>query len=293
MRALTRLCAVLLLMGCASGGNVAPPANPDAVPDVEPAEPAALRDLEAECSRAARLAETGEHKPAVEALEALLKAGATCPDTVMETVEDSRRRLTDADELARRGLEARRLGDIAAARESFLLALTVYPRYYWVQKLVEDLPADASHEIAALRKAAAERVSSGRPEEALEILEQAALLPSAGPEVAAEIGRLRGELAVTRLDEARRAQQAKDLSRAFERAQEAISARPDQPILGQVVDFARRLGLDLFSTGELVQARDLWEAALSLDQGNGLLQEYLGQVNARLRNLAVIKEDGS
>ncbi len=308
MRAIARFCVLVFVTGCATGGKVAPPETPepseaacaDCLPSderppdtmlpVDPMNPALPLNVEAECSQAARLSAVGEHKPAVDGLETVLRAGATCPDAVMTAVKDSGRRLADADELARVGLEARKVGDIATAKESFHLALVVYPKYYWVQKLVHDLPADSLPEVQALREAAAERLSSGLPEEALELLEQAALMSSAGPEVAEEMARIRTEVAIVRLSEARRAQQTGDLSRAAERTKEALAAQPDQPVLEQVVDFARRLGLHLFSTGELIKARNLWDAALSLDQGNALLGQYLEEVNARLRNLDAIKD---
>lgn len=312
MRGLAALCALLLVAGCASRGKVAQPplVDPEIVaeesecadcpavdaappePEVEIAPPVVAPDMEAECRQAAGLVEAGEHKPAIESLDLVLRAGASCDDQVLGAVQESQRLLAAADELARRGLDARRAGDVAGARDSFRRALAVYPKYYWVQRLEQDLPADSSGELAELREAASAAEASGRPEMAIELLERAAGLPSAGPEIAVEIGRLRAELVAARLGAARHAQRTGNLAQALTWTEEAIAARPAPPLQEQVVEFARRLGLTLFSAGELVQARRLWNAALSLDQANGLLRQYLDEVEARLKTLDAIKDDG-
>ncbi len=313
MRKLATLCGVLIVAGCASRGKVAPPPEPESVepaaaearcadcPPVDGAPPAVvveiappveIPDMEGECQRAAGFSEAGEHKPAVESLDLVLRAGASCEASVLGAVEESQRRLAEADDLARRGLEARRQGDVAAARESFRQALAVYPRYYWVQRLEHDLPADFSSELRELREAASAELAAGRSEEALELLERAAGLPAATPEVAAEAARVRTELASARLGVALRAQRTGDLTQALAWTERALATRPEPPLKQQVVEFARRLGLTLFSAGELVQARSVWRAALSLDESNERLIEYLDEVEARLRTLAAIADDG-
>ena len=60
----------------------------------------------------------------------------------------------------------------------------------------------------------------------------------------------------------------------------------------RVVEFARRLGLNLFSAGELVQAQTIWRAALSPDADDELLQQYLEEVAARLQSLDQIRKGG-
>ena len=47
--------------------------------------------------------------------------------------------------------------------------------------------------------------------------------------------------------------------------------------------------MNLFSAGELVQAKTIWQAAISLDKGNELLRQYLDEVDSRLRSLDQIK----
>lgn len=309
---------VLLATGCASQGRdaVNDPARPELVgiacvdcPDDDevgapstappPAQPVVVSEppvvvpeMESECVQALRLFEAGEHKPAVDSLDAVLRAGASCDDDVLGAVGEAQRVLAEADAMARRGLEQRAAGEIAAARSSFREALDVYPKYYWVQKLEQDLPPDPSPALDRLRQQAAAALAAGRSEEALELLEQAAVLPVAGPELSDQIAGLRTQLTLARIEQARQAQRSGDLERAVERTERAIELRPTAPALDEVVDFARRLGLSLFSAGELVKARDLWGAALSLDQANDLLRQYLDEVEARLRTLDAIKDNG-
>jgi tetratricopeptide (TPR) repeat protein len=247
-------------------------------------------DFGAGCARAARLAGAGEHKPAVDALESLLAEGADCEPSVLDAVAVSERTLTAADALVRQGIAARRAGDIETARRSFRQARDVYPKYFWVERLEKDLPPDPSARVAALRQQAAELLVSGQPEEALRRLEEAAELTPPDPGMRREIARLRTDLGDERLGEAHEAQQAGDLTRAVELTEMAIAARPDSPVRDRVIEFARRLGLNLFSAGELVQAKAIWQAAITLDQGNELLRQYLDEVDSRLRSLDRIKQ---
>ncbi|MGD8353874.1 MAG: hypothetical protein PVJ01_06875 [Pseudomonadota bacterium] len=59
---------------------------------------------------------------------------------------------------------------------------------------------------------------------------------------------------------------------------------------GQIVEFARLLGMKLYSAGELSKAREVWEKALAVDPGNMKLQGYLREVDTRLDNLDRIKK---
>ena len=307
MRKLVGLCAALLVAACASRGNVGGPtqgtgttepiAQPDSapqpcpdcptkvedVPDVEPV------DFSAECGRAARLARAGEHKPAVDALKSLLGAGGDCEPAVLDDLALSEGVLTEADALVRQGLAARRAGEIEAARRSFRQAREVYPKYYWVEKLERSLPPDFAAQVAVLREQAIKLLASGQPEEALLRLEEAAEIAPPDLELRQEIARLRTDLGDERLGEAHEAQQAGDLSRAVELTELAIAAQPEHPVRDRVIEFARRLGLNLFSAGELIQAKAIWQAAISLDKGNELLRQYLDEVDSRLRSLDQIK----
>lgn len=286
MRALVAICAATWVAGCAGGGVQLAPT----VPEQPESDVAAISDLEVECGRAEQLARSGEHKPAVDALSALGESAA-CSREALDAVAESRRTLHEADALVRLGLEAREAGDLAAAKAGFERALAVYPRYYWVEQLVRALePATA--ELERLRQQTATLVESGRADEALRVLEQARQYSPAEWGLDGEIAQLRSELAESRLALAYRAQQEGRLAEAIELTERAMGARPDPPAKDRVVEFARLLGLELFSDGQLVRARDIWQRALAWDEDNEQLRKYLVEVEARLESLDEIKETG-
>lgn len=165
----------------------------------------------------------------------------------------------------------------------------VYPKYYWVDRLIANLPPDPSGELEALRREASTRLDAGQPQAALQALERAAQLAPES-DLAAEATRLRTEIGDASLAQAQRAQQVGDLDLAVELATRAISVRPEAPVRDRAVDLARQLGLALYSAGELVRAEAIWRAALALDAGNELLLQYLDEVASRLQSLDQIKK---
>ncbi len=300
MRGWCAAATALFLGACASGPPIEPPtavADQEEAPCLDCGElteaswpTAPVEDTEIACVEAAGFAKSGEHKPAVDALAAIREGGSTCPEQVLESVAVSEQHLGRADEFAKRGLEAWREGDAASAREHFVQALEAYPKYYWVQKLIQDLAVDPAAEVSRYRERAATLRGVGRSEEALEALEEAGEVAPSDAALRAEIALLRTELGDARLGEAYRAQRAGDLARALELTVRAIDFQPDYPVRDRLIDFARRLGLRLFSAGEFVKARGLWQAALALDVGNELLRQYIEEVDARLESLAEISK---
>ena len=67
---------------------------------------------------------------------------------------------------------------------------------------------------------------------------------------------------------------------------------PGEQLSTQIVEFARLLGMKLYSAGELSRAKELWANALVIDPGNLKLQNYLKEVETRLDNLDRIKKGG-
>ena len=151
------LLPALLVTGCASRGG--PPSGQDTA------------SVEAACVEAVGQAAAGDHQVAAEGLAKLEEAGATCPTDEMALLEDSRRRLEEADALARQGLAARDAGDLEAASRSFSSALEIYPRYHWVRRLDEEVRLARSDWVADLLDRARRAQASGR----LELASQAAL----------------------------------------------------------------------------------------------------------------------
>ncbi len=236
-----------------------PPASVPAAAEV-PAPPATeptTATAEARCDEAAKLAAAGDHKPAVDLWNELRASDLVCPEPVAAAVEASRRTLAKADELARQGLEQRDAGDRQAARGSFQAALELYPRYYWVQKLL------------ALEEASAA------------LSEADSAPPVEDPD----------EIAARELEWARLAQREGQSEAAFLSVRRAIVARPTGELSAEVVEFARLLGVQLFAAGQLVRARDLWADALTLDAGNQALEEFLAEVESRLEKLKDLQDE--
>lgn len=274
MKAGARVIWLALLAGCATS-ELPPPVDP-------------------RCDRVVTLAEAGELKPAVDEMATLEAEGVSCPEAVQAGVEQARARLAEADAYVHQALERKRGGDSAAARESFRRALAVYPKYYWVEKLYQDLDEAVQADVSSLREQADRLRSHGDLRGALEALEMASALAGSDPQVEAELQSLRRHIAERSLARAREAEQQGDLAEAELRTRESMAAQPADPDLKtDIVEYARLLGLKLFAAGELTRAEDLWSRALSLDDANEKLREYLREVEVRLRNLDKIKTEDS
>jgi tetratricopeptide (TPR) repeat protein len=245
------------------------------------------------CDAVVALHADGDYKPAVDAMRGLLDRGVVCSLAADAAFEAARETLGAADEFVRLGLEHRERGEQEAARRSFEEALAVYPKYYWVEALERTLTSEDEALVPDLHQKAAELRARGRIEEALAILEEAQALAPTETETAASISELRTEVAFRHLAAAKREADEGRLDQAAESVLQAIDARPVvEPARLRVVEDARNLGLSLFSAGELIKARDLWHAALALDETNPTLVQYLSEVEARLERLAAIQMTG-
>lgn len=277
--ALALLSLAAAVAGCASRSTPPPVAptevevvmpvpasrEPVAAPPVEvaPDPPPVVDPHAAVCEAAAALAVAGDHKLAVDRVEA---DAAECDEATAALLAESRRLLAAADARAARGIEASRAGRRDEAKREFMAALEIYPRYYWVQRLLAD-------QERADDPAAAEPADDRRA-------------------VAATSAADRDRLALDELEGARRAQAAGDAPAALAGIDRAIAAAPaGEPVIAEVVEFARLFGLQLFSAGELVEARDVWSSALRLDEANAVLQDFLAEVEARLAKLDTLQAD--
>lgn len=132
-----------------------------------------------ECSRIAGLAHSGDHKPAVDAALALAESGKSCSPDVMEAVSRSRTKLQKADSYVHKALKMRKEGNLPSARADLKRALSIYPKYYWVQTLIKNVDRSIQAELDSLWNEASYLKSSGDPEGALSRI-QAALILSPG-----------------------------------------------------------------------------------------------------------------
>lgn len=209
------------------------------------------------CDRVASLAQAGEYKPAVDEMATLAARGVACRRRVGSAVKRSQRKLDKADTYLLRSQEKRQHGDLAGARRDLTAALEVYPKYYWAQRQLRNFERQSDPE-------------------------------------AMEAGLMQRKIAEHNLMLARQAEERDDLTRATELALQAMDPAPHDPDLrADLVEYARLLGLKLFSDGELTPASDLWGRALELDADNVKLRQYLREVDQRLDSLEAIKADAN
>ena len=96
----------------------------------------AWTDRTTRCGRVDRLFKSGEYQAAVEAARQLKEEFQLCSEDVQAAQKRSRATLDRADSLVRRAFTEKNRGDLGAARDSMREALKIYPRYYWVKKLL-------------------------------------------------------------------------------------------------------------------------------------------------------------
>ncbi len=268
--------------------------------DREPGPPelpgaAAGAPVDERCHEVEALAAAGEHKPAAVALAALTEAGVGCPEPALAAAAASAARWEEADAHLLRAQQSKEAGDLAAARAAYRQALEVYPRYYWASRLLARLEETIQARAVELAATAAAARDAGDLQAELEARSAAAALDPADPAPAADLARLRRQLAEKNLSLARHAEQLGDLAEAGRRLEQALTAGPitDPDLRQGLVDYARLLGLRFFSDGDLTRAREVWTRALALDDANEKLREYLRQVEERLLSLGRIQhEDG-
>jgi tetratricopeptide (TPR) repeat protein len=124
----------------------------------------------------ADLAHSGDHKLAVDAALDLEKSGASCSADVQETVSRSQSKLQKADSYVHRALKMRREGNLLSARADLQKALTIYPRYYWVQTLIKNVDRTIQAELDSLWNEASYLKTREDPEGALSRIRAAMVL---------------------------------------------------------------------------------------------------------------------
>lgn len=165
-----------------------------------------------ECSRIAELSRTGEHKPAVDAAREMESSGMSCPPEVREAVSVSAGKLSKADSYVHKAVKRRKEGNLLSARANLERALTIYPKYYWVQTLIKNVDRSINAELDSLKHEASYFESRGDPQGALSRVQDAMKLSPGDKELSSEAARLK-QLIMKGQDE-QRAQTILDKARA-------------------------------------------------------------------------------
>ena len=170
-------------------------------------------DGNSECRQIQNLSSTGEHKAAVDASVALAEKGQSCSEEIQNAVENSRSTLNRADSLVKKAFEEKRKGNLAGARENLTKALAVYPRYYWVKKLLGVVDRSLALRVEGLMEEAQYLEAQSDLEGARDRLYQAlALLPDK-PDLKASVARLEREIQTGRLHQ--RAEESLEKARFY------------------------------------------------------------------------------
>lgn len=166
-----------------------------------------------ECRQIMNYSVTGEHKAAVDAFAELAIKEQVCSEEVQSAVEISRYTLNRADSLVRKAFEEKRKGNLPEARENLTKALAVYPKYYWVKKLLSVVDRSIELRVEALMEEAQYLESQGDLEGALDSLQQALILLPNKPELKSDAVRLEKEIQVRRTH--RRAEESLEKARFY------------------------------------------------------------------------------
>jgi len=156
-------------------------------------------DENSECRQILNSSLMGEHKAAVDALAELAGKGQSCPDDVYSAVEVSRYTLNRADSLVKKAFDEKRKGNLPEARENLTKALAVYPKYYWVKKLLSVVDRSIALRVEALMEEAQYLEAQNDLEGALDRLNMALVLLPDKPELKAGAARLESEIQTGRL----------------------------------------------------------------------------------------------
>jgi tetratricopeptide (TPR) repeat protein len=143
-----------------------------------------------ECRRIMSMHSFGEHKAVVETYRDLETAGDSCSEEVQKTVALSRSKLNTADDLVRRAFRQIDRGELLEAKANLNQALRIYPRYYWVSKLLRDLDRSIQLRAERLQREAQYLEVQGDLSEALTRIKQANELLGGNEELKGEARRL-------------------------------------------------------------------------------------------------------
>lgn len=151
----------------------------------------ALTDRTTRCGRIGRFSRAGEHQAAVEAARKLQEEIQLCSEDVQVALKRSSDTLDRADSLVREAFKEKSQGDLGGARDSMKKALKIYPRYYWVKKLLSGVERSIETRVEGLEEEAQYLEERGDFAGAIKRLEAISSLTPAKPGTAEKMAFLR------------------------------------------------------------------------------------------------------
>jgi len=264
-----------------------------------------------QCSKILKYSQAGEYKSAVDLADKLIKDGCKCSVEVTKKIHFSRSQLNQADVYVLEAMKRKKEGKLIEAQNDLLKALKIYPKYYWAQNLLKKVECSINAQITGLKEEAHNLETNGNLDGALSLVQDAIVLSLGDNDLKLEAARLQGTMNRVLQEEKKRKQVARNQRRSIIRKGLTAAKEAEQkddlesaaghtihilelssvgePLTPKVVEFARLLGLKLFSAGDFSKAQNLWEEALHLEPDNVKLQKYLSEVEESLDNLKKIQ----
>ena len=147
-------------------------------------------------------------------------------------------------------------------------------------------------ELIGIAKALLEEGGIDEAERILAEAGQAGSLGKEGEELLRQVRIRKSDIIDQRLNVAVEAEQRGDLAVAAGHLSYVLGFEMNEgPRTTQTVEFARLLGMKLYSAGMLSMARDIWILAQKHDPGNDKLRTYIQEVNLRLEKLEMLKNE--
>lgn len=240
-------------------------------------------DRVAECRRVTSLSSHGEHKAAVDSFRSFEAEGGSCGQDAEKAVALSRTRLDTADELVRKAFRQINRGDLSGAKTNLSRALEVYPRYYWVSKLLRGLDRSIKLRAESLKQEARYLETQGDLSGALDRIRQATVLLPGDSELQEEAVRLNASLKrrtrrEAALNELAKAREYLDQGRFID-AQKALDGGKARSMMpGRVRSFLEEIGARRQLKGrEAYRDARASEVAGDLDQAFYHIGMALGQ----------------
>jgi tetratricopeptide (TPR) repeat protein len=166
-----------------------------------------------------------------------------------------------------------------------------------LKEVISAAEAEADQSVQGLLNEARSHLEMGRFDEAQQLLTEGGApeqLGARGEELLAEVMARRREHLEVKLSDALDKEKKGDLGAAADQTLYILKRSvPGTQLSVEIVEFARLLGMKLYSAGELSRAKELWTSALILEPENLKLQGYLKEVETRLENLDRIKKGGA
>ena len=151
-------------------------------------------EIKSQNTQILKLSQAGEYKSVVDIADALIKGGHKCSGEVAERIYFSRSQLYKADAHVLEALRHKREGKLLDAQANLLMALEIYPKYYWAQNLLKKVERSINAQTTGLKKEAHNLEADGNLDGALSLVQDAVALSPGDNDLKLEATRLQNTM---------------------------------------------------------------------------------------------------